>query len=341
MKTITSFKTIRTLSAASALMIGSAFLATATPQMEPEGDIEVAEFIQMEIYHDSMMEGADVNLSIEGGIATLTGKARSLAQVERASAKVFANPEVLTVVNQLRISSSDPAGISSRATEMLANQKILDASRIQVISDGSRIVLEGDVSTTDEAELARELVSEVPGATYIENRLIIDFQSIRTDAQIAAQLAYAVNDDPVYAGLDLKPQVTDGVVKWDGQVGSRSEFNRLVRKSFVTGVIDVEVETLKVNSDLAMEAVEDKDYTPAQSLEALTVAIQHDSRLNSENIQLRMNQGVITLSGSVSSRKNSEAAELTARCIPGVLSVSNQLSISDHNKFASAPTVKP
>ncbi len=185
------------------------------------------------------------------------------------------------------------------------------------------------------ASFAREITSEANGVTAVDNRLVIDFQSIRTDDQIAAQLKYSLNDDPLFTGLDITPKVTNGVVKWNGEVGSRGEFDRLIRRSYVTGVIEVDNSNVSVNGDLAMEAVEDKNYSPSQSLEALTAAIAHDSRLSSENISSDIADGVITLTGTVHTTAQSDAAELTARVIPGVLSVSNRIFVQATENFAT------
>ena len=57
----------------SATALGSAVLLLATPQLEPDGVVEVSEFIQMEIYHDMMMKGSEVTVEIQDGIATLSG----------------------------------------------------------------------------------------------------------------------------------------------------------------------------------------------------------------------------------------------------------------------------
>lgn len=318
----------------SAATLGSVAFLFATPQIEPDGVIEVAEFIQMEIFHDAMMEGSDITVGIDGGIATLKGSVASLAQAERAASKALTSPDVLTVVNQIEVTPQKESSILSRAKNLLASQKVIDASRISVSVDGSHVILEGNAGSIDEGELAREIVSEANGVTAVKNNLVVDFLSIRTDKQIAAQLEYSINDDPLFTGLHIAPVVKDGVVAWSGEVGSRGEFDRLIRRSYVTGVIEVNAKSVSVNGDLAMEAVEDKNYSPSQTLEAINAAIEHDSRLDSDHVSVAMNQGVVTLKGSVETIVQSDALELTARCIPGVLAVSNRISVHSSDNVA-------
>ena len=126
--------------------------------------------------------------------------------------------------------------------------------------------------------------------------MVIDFTSVRTDNQIAEQLKYSVQDDPVFIGLDLAPSVKDGIVSWNGQVGSEGEFNRIVRKSFVTGVTDVETSELTVNGDLTMEGIEDKEYSPRQKIEALDAAL---AETGEADIDTSLNNGIVILSGEV------------------------------------------
>lgn len=334
----------------SVAVMGSANILFATPQLEPSGDDEIAAFIQMDIRADEHMKGAKVDVKIDDGIAILTGRANSLAQTERATARAIASNSVQAVVNQMEIKEAPSKEIAAGAKLSLETQKLIRASDISVITNGSRLILKGEVGTWDESDLAREIVSEIPGVAAIENHLTVNFEGERTDAQIAAQLKFIINDDPLYEGLHLVANVKSGTVKLGGEVGSRGEFDRLVRRSYVTGVVDVQLSGLSINSDLAMEAVGDKDYTPEQSIAALGAALAHDSRIKAEAIQLGMADGVMALKGTVPTLAQSDAVQSTARGIPGVLRVDNQLRIGNEPelvtrasevKSASAPLMKP
>ena len=172
--------------------------------------------------------------------------------------------------------------------------------------------------------------------TAVDNRLVIDFRKPRTDAQIAKQLDFIVQDDPVYAGLHLLPEVSGGVVSWEGEVGSRGEFDRLIRQSYVTGVIEVEASGLTVNGDLMMEASEDKNYSPSQCMEAFHAAMEHDPRMDASDILAEIHGGVIILKGTAETQEISDAAERTARGIPGVLGVDNRLTVGKDTRIASS-----
>ena len=58
-------------------MLAAAALGTAnaTPEPGPEGDSETADFISMDVQADQKMVGCKIEVSVENGIATLSGTA--------------------------------------------------------------------------------------------------------------------------------------------------------------------------------------------------------------------------------------------------------------------------
>lgn len=320
----------------SLLAIGSTHLAFATPEAAPSGDSEVAEFIQMDLSADRKLRGAEMNISIENGIAILTGTANSLAQAERATARANAGDGVQAVSNQVVIKPGKSNELVAKAKDALLKQKTFVANGVTVIANGPRISLAGKVGTPDEKDLAREIVSEVPGVLAIDNNLTVTFEGIREDAQITEQLHFLIQDDPLYEGLDLVVTVKSGTATFSGEVGSRGELNRLVRRSYVTGVIDVQISNISINSNLKMEGVMDKNYSQEESLAALKGALAADPRIDAKNINTGMTDGTLTLKGSVSQLVERDVAESAARGIPGVLSVSNELKIAAGTEMATA-----
>jgi osmotically-inducible protein OsmY len=333
---------IRPWSAFTAMAIGSTGLLLGTPQTAPESPEELAEFIRMDVGADRRMDGAQVDVSIRNHIAVLSGSARTLAQSERAAARTIASRGVFAVVNQIRVEPTSGAAPEKEARDALRSQNIFKADGVMVSISGSRAVMTGKVGVEDEKHLAREIVSEVPGISTIENRLVVTSEGTRSDAQIEAQLSFLIQDDPLYDGLDLMAKANAGTVTLSGSVGTAGERDRLVRRSYVTGVTEVVVKGLYLDSDLAMEGLEDKEYTGAQMLEALNAALAADSRVGAVAIRPAIRDGVIILKGDVRGAAQRDAAEATARSIPGVLAVSNELTISKDSdiRAASPPLVK-
>lgn len=311
--------------------------AAATPEMGPSGNEEIADFIAMDVKGDRQMANSKVEVAVAGDVATLTGIALSLQQAERAVARAKATDGIRAVVNQLRI--VDPvakdAVLAERVQQRLLKSPALDAKRVQVSVDKRRAVLRGQIGSWDEQELAREIATEIPGIKEVDNRLEVTFDTVRTDGQIKAQLEYMISDDPLYAGITIDVRVKDGMVDLGGAVGSMSEKDQLVHRSHVTGVTGVKTDDLMVSRELAMEGLSGKVPSEKATLEALNAAIAADPRLKHADIRAEMEKNVMKLSGSVPSEEARAAAESTARGLPGVNVVANELQVRGENGTAS------
>lgn len=326
-------------------MISTAF-ASATPEMAPGTPGEISEYIQMEISSDTRMDGTKVSATMRDGIAILTGNVATLDQAERAAERAMSVVKVRAVVNELKIGGAATTDDSVKAAVLtaLGKNKALDASRITVNVEGGKAVLGGAVGTWDEQEIARETVSRVPGVTVIENKTEVTFDGIRSDVQIADQLRQLIANDPLCDGLALSVSVKEGVVRLKGELGSRGEYDRLVRRSSVTGVFEVNADRLTINSDLKMEAVEDKDFTPEQMMAALDDAMAADRRIDAGLVNSELADGVVTLTGQVPAEEMKTAAESTARGVPGVMAVNNLIRVGETQRplvSVNAPVVTP
>jgi osmotically-inducible protein OsmY len=200
--------------------------------------------------------GGAIGMRIQGETAVLEGVAVSLDEAEREAARAAALPGVKGVVNQIRIlPGGSDAVLGKQARAALRDQKWIEAGRVRVVVRNGRAVLNGEIGSLDENDLARELVSRVAGIREIENQLDVTFDSIRSDAQIGAQIEFMVADDPLYEGAEISAQVVDGIVRLSGTIGSRSLWERLVGQSYVTGVFAVEAHEVAVRSATGGEAV--------------------------------------------------------------------------------------
>lgn len=315
--------------------LASSAFAGASPEAPAGNNEEAVAMIQMDLNSDSRLKGTQIRVGIENGIAILEGKSGSLAQAERAGARAIASSSVKALVNKVEIGELPAPEMLKAARAILKQQKMIRANDINVAVSDSRLTLTGEVGTWDEKELARELVSSVPGVKVIENRLVENFEGVRTDSQIEEQLKYIIQDDPLYEGLHLTVSAKEGTVRLGGTVGSKGEFDRLVRRSYVTGVMDVQISGLNIDSDLAMEGLEDKDYTPEQSLAAFREALAKDSRVDASGIRPALEDGTLILKGTVAGREAKDVVEATGRAIPGVLRVSNELKVSKAGELAA------
>lgn len=60
--------------------------------------------------------------------------------------------------------------------------------------------------------------------------------------------------------------------------------------------------------------------------------LQWDSRVDMDDIEVRVENGKVYLSGSVPNYMEKQAAETDARIMPGVLAVDNRITVTDHHE---------
>ena len=319
-----------------AMAVSSSFLY-ATPELGPASGKEAEAYISMEVNSDSQLSDSPLQIKMKDGIAILTGKARSLNIAERAAARAMAVDHVVAVSNQIEIAEYS-GGQKAQDDQILAALKAdpsIDASNVVVSSDRGLVRLDGTVGTWDEQEIAREIASHVVGVTLIDNQLQVSFEGVRTDKQMTAQINELIADDPLYDGLSIGAEVKEGVVTLNGEVGSKGEYDRLVRRVYVTGVFEVNANQLSINSDLKMEAMGDKNYTPKRINQLAAAVIKLDPRISGGSISASVFEGTATLSGQTQSLEQKAAAEIAVRGVPGVLRVSNEIKVGPSREMVS------
>jgi osmotically-inducible protein OsmY len=212
----------------------------------PEGDEALAASLRESLSSDRLLKTEPLQVVVEKGTATLSGKVASLARAERAATRALAVEGVQAVVNRIEIATPrvPRGGLAEELRRHLGASRALDASRVRIVVRDRVAVLSGEVGSWDEQEIARELATEIPGILRVDNRLEVSFDTVRTDEAIHAQIAYQIADDPAHDGLSIRVEVGEGIVRLSGKVGSSKEKERLVQRAYVTGVTEVWAEGL-------------------------------------------------------------------------------------------------
>ena len=130
--------------------------------------------------------------------------------------------------------------------------------------------------------------------------------------------------------------VKDGVVSLGGELGSTSEKDQLVHRAHVTGVTEVWADDVMINSDLAMEGLRGKIAKPASTLKALDDAYAADPRLKGADVSATVAGSQMTLTGTAPTPEARLAAESTARGLPGILIVANEIRVTGTDGTSAA-----
>lgn len=198
----------------------------------------------------------------------------------------------------------------------------VDATRIRVKVTEGVVRLAGAVSTYSACQAAEEAASLVPGVKSVENQLEIEYPSgaeIPADAEIVANLVNCLHWDSDLENADIDVSVNDGWVILRGTVDAYWKKLRAEElASTLTGVQGV-------SNELA--AVPSGTYEDRLIADSIVAALERSVHLDAEFIDVRVNGGVVTLSGSVASLPAFREAQQTAEYTPGVMAVHNDLVI--------------
>ncbi|MDB5448176.1 MAG: hypothetical protein JWQ97_3493 [Phenylobacterium sp.] len=111
---------------------------------------------------------------VHNGEVTLEGEVEWRFQKEQAEEVVRRLRGVRAVTNLIQVKTRLPAeNIKAQIQQALARSAEVDAARIQVETEGGKVILKGMVRTLAEREEAERAAWQAPGVTAVENRLLV------------------------------------------------------------------------------------------------------------------------------------------------------------------------
>ncbi len=280
-----------------------------------------------------------VDIQTSEGIVTLNGKVGSLAGKNYAGNEARKINGVLGVINNLVVEGPQRSeeDLLIDIQRRLAEYRTPTSSVIGVHFINGIITLTGEVASWSERQEVELRVSQVPGVKQLRNELTILPRSPRTDGEIERDVLILLDRDIYLSGLPISASVRNGIVILEGRVGNAYQKERAGRVVlnilYVKGVDNkLTVQWWQENSPRRILP------TPSnQELqESVRRALQQHVYLDSSRLLLKVDQGVVTLSGSVPSYYQAQLAEQLAREIIGVGWVLNDLKVDVENRSDEA-----
>ena len=148
------------------------------PNAQKHADDEIAERATKMLSWDVQVSAHGIDVKVEHGLVTLSGKVTSYYQRAAAEADVRRLGGVKGVLNMIRVEPlshvmGDPGVVQAKIEAALRRNAEIEASRIWVgIADGSA-TLKGQVRTWFERGAAVEAAWAAPGIRHVKNEILV------------------------------------------------------------------------------------------------------------------------------------------------------------------------
>lgn len=201
----------------------------------------------------------------------------------------------------------------------------VEETEVGVEVDGGVVTLTGVVSSWAKRTAAQEAAHRVAGVLDVANDLQVRLPGAgRTDTDVAQAVRDALEWDVFVPHEQIRSTVSDGAVTLEGEVehwNQRADAEEAVRKLEGVRLVTnrIQVRPARVSEPVVRKAIED----------ALERHIEREAR----RIQLDIEEGRVTLSGTVRSWAERQAAVGAVRGTPGVQRVEDHLRIEPYGPY--------
>ena len=144
-----------------------------------------------------------------------------------------------------------------------------------------------------------------------------------TDSWLTLQTKLALLADERVSSADVHVTTLEGVIKLRGKVDSESEQQAAGE---IAGTIEGAREVSNQLTVVPEPQRKTVDRQDRQIVKDVKAELKDDGRLRHAHIQVRADQGIVTLTGKVPSLEKSVRASEAARRVPGVRAVRNELT---------------
>jgi osmotically-inducible protein OsmY len=215
------------------------------PDIEPYTDEEIVAKVRDQLYWDSRVEEQRIEVQVEEGVVTLSGRVDSAVEMRAAVNDARRTPSVRFVENELLVdlppaSSADRILTAAVRSVLNLNQEI-DASELAVTVRAGEAVLEGSVESLGEKLKAEELAGEVRGVVDVVDKIVVVPTEKILDQAIAEDIEARIDVDPNVRVEDVNVIVNQGRVTLSGIVLSPAARNAAEQAAVQTyGVTEVD-----------------------------------------------------------------------------------------------------
>lgn len=319
-RTVLMFAMILVLVTAPALAQGAA-------DGEEFSDTQLTSAVVAELYWDPRVDAAEMDVVVEDRLVILDGTADSYSEVLAAIEVARTVRGVREVESDILVAAPDEAEspvLLTRRVRSVLNATVGVADQdveVRSLSEGE-IILEGTVDSYSARRRAVGAAADVVGVRAVtDNIAVVPTQSV-TDEAIADDVVTAIRRSTTVPLDGVEVAVTDGVVRLSGEIETWDDVVAVVNAaSYAVGVVDVD------NNLTVGEAETAGRPTDSAIRRDVRDQLVWDDRVDATTVRVTVENGVVTLTGTVDSYPERQVAETDAVSVPGVREVFNHLEV--------------
>lgn len=228
---------------------------------------------------------------------------------------VFATPEI-------------DSKIETTARDSYTFRTLLER-RVTVSAVDGVATLRGTVEDKEESKLAADTAANLTGVTSVVNELeIAPTTDERSDTWIAAKVRNRLLVRSKVSGTATKVQVKEGVVTLTGTATTQAQKKLTATYAQEVAGVKTVVNKLKVGSAPAMSLLQNDVVDDASVTTQVNYALLNHPRSRGLKIQVSASGGVVTVTGTASTKAEKALVEKLAMDVRGVRSVTNQITVN-------------
>ncbi len=295
-------------------------------------DKDIARAVKTELLIAPNISPDSINVNVSNGVVTLSGETDNILTKRRASKIAGAVTGVISVVNDIKVRKAlrSDAKIKDDILTALANNPATDAFEVNTEVNNGNVTLSGTVQSWQEKELCRRVAESVKGVRDVTNNIKINYTAFRSDQDIKADILSRLKWDIYVNQQFINVSVNNGNVDLAGTVASAAEKEWAYNDAWVNGVKNVNDNDLKIQwweNTTPAGNQKNRILREKEIQAALEQAFILDPKIISDRINIRVDNGTVTLKGTVSNLQAKNAAEHDALRTIGVLRVKNDLNV--------------
>lgn len=298
-------------------------------------DEELKEAVTDQLFWDDRVDAAEISVSVDEGDVTLEGEVGSFSEREAAVETTWTVTGVEWVNDRLELTetASQSRDVFTRVNVETALELSEDVSveniTVQTAPDGT-VTLSGSVDSYWKKVRAEEIASGVKGVSVVINSIEVSTGDSVSDQMVQADIASSLERNADVERENVAIEVDDGEVTLSGTVDSWLAYTEAEEAARYTVGVEAVTNNLQIEAPAGAEADREEIRSDVRN------QLEWDYRVDENDVNVAVDDGVVTLSGTVENFSAKEAAAADAWSVTGVVDVVNNIEVDAESPGSDA-----